>query len=954
VGLEEAWSMCCEDNNKRQDSLTLWPAAAVAAKVCSSNIMNIEEKNRDHHQQQHSCYAFATLPTPIQTGYPVHVNARWCLSDNRNALLGVNDSASQRVEQRWNLCLIKDAIASLWIELLQNLQAINLSETDYYNLFPRHDQVFSKKLWRDIMSQFYIKASSCKLLRSSCVPSRYLTISEARFEHTLIPLPTDSRDERRSWLSHVLRKRWKECHKKRTLRRTVKMYLSWIRDERGAILTSLRRIQVPFLVSAPRAIYNEFRVFKLGSEMTPDVVRRILRCVPLHKLSTSSCFFKWCTQDLDPQRLGDLGHIIGLPVEVMTRRRGKESKITTELVRIGTKIRTIFAGFYEFHSKCSFSSITSTSSSSSSSFCWLAAPTKKMSSEKYTLLNNQTMHGWLPHFKRVSSEVILQNGKELIIRDTTNHNGFEFYSTDKIKSIYIQPLNSSNYDIYISPTSATLEICSKLLPNERFATQSSLNDLLSWSSNCGDSLNLIKFSAQTLSHFLHKILPPEWKNKDFVRVSVVVSNILGRVQEDDTTLNTSSSSSNSSKIHSGPKKKRYFQDAKTLDMNLRKLSRNNNINNNNKIKNLYKFLKLTTTTTTFLKDKSISSWPLIPCITNGYESILISPRLENLILRHPFDGSGKTRELTHLESKVWNILTVLGIPLLNDEEFDLPYDILTKELNVVNMVHTLIEFEQSELCLTGMNSLTAQQRFQILSYIESAAVELSKDILNKIKNMCLFQTVKKQFTKIVSDITYCTLPITTTPQARDLFLKFQTSTNLGILHANMLDVAPKLIKRLHITSLSMANYFIQFIFPNVQNMSRRNILECVECVQLQYRDLCSSNKDFENVILRLRWIECEDGVWRSARELFDPTVSLFSSYFEKSLFPPSWIPRHLLDFLRNSLELRTNMDAVRILYLFSLIFLFTNHTHSHTCRMLCCNVLTKLQELETRVDVRKF
>ena len=137
-------------------------------------------------------------------------------------------------------------------------------------------------------------------------------------------------------------------------------------------------------------------------------------------------------------------------------------------------------------------------------------------------------------------------------------------------------------------------------------------------------------------------------------------------------------------------------------------------------------------------------------------------------------------------------------------------------------------------------------------------------------------------------------------------------------------------------------------------MSRRNILECVECVQLQYRDLCSSNKDFENVILRLRWIECEDGVWRSARELFDPTVSLFSSYFEKSLFPPSWIPRHLLDFLRNSLELRTNMDAVRILYLFSLIFLFTNHTHSHTCRMLCCNVLTKLQELETRVDVRKF
>ena len=119
VGLNESFKMACETGNQRKDSLCLFPKCSVAVSL------DREVKGR----------AFTTLQRR-STGYPVHVNARWCLSDNRNALLGVNDSASQHVEQRWNTLLIKDAIPHLWIELLEELKS-DLSDMRYYQLFPK-------------------------------------------------------------------------------------------------------------------------------------------------------------------------------------------------------------------------------------------------------------------------------------------------------------------------------------------------------------------------------------------------------------------------------------------------------------------------------------------------------------------------------------------------------------------------------------------------------------------------------------------------------------------------------------------------------------------------------------------------------------------------------------------------------------------------------------------------
>ena len=90
--------------------------------------------------RQHTSFvggAFATLPTQAKTGYPVHVNARWCLNDNRTRLVA-DDSHSNRPRAKWNAALIEDAVASLWAELLVELRGREppLPNASYYALFP--------------------------------------------------------------------------------------------------------------------------------------------------------------------------------------------------------------------------------------------------------------------------------------------------------------------------------------------------------------------------------------------------------------------------------------------------------------------------------------------------------------------------------------------------------------------------------------------------------------------------------------------------------------------------------------------------------------------------------------------------------------------------------------------------------------------------------------------------
>ena len=85
--------------------------------------------------------------------------------------------------------------------------------------------------------------------------------------------------------------------------------------------------------------------------------------------------------------------------------------------------------------------------------------------------------------------------------------------------------------------------------------------------------------------------------------------------------------------------------------------------------------------------------------------------------------------MTLIEKQVWNILNLLGVPIL-DESYNLPYDV-SSELNVVNLIRTLSLFEKSEMCVSGVDSLEPEQKLLILSFIETRAVELKEDTLER-------------------------------------------------------------------------------------------------------------------------------------------------------------------------------------------------------------------------------
>lgn len=87
----------------------LWPAAGVA---CTAGPV--------------AGVVYAGMPTPMRSGYPVHVSARWALADNRATVL-CDGAASHADQRRWNLALAGDAVAGLWAELLLDMRAAGLA-----------------------------------------------------------------------------------------------------------------------------------------------------------------------------------------------------------------------------------------------------------------------------------------------------------------------------------------------------------------------------------------------------------------------------------------------------------------------------------------------------------------------------------------------------------------------------------------------------------------------------------------------------------------------------------------------------------------------------------------------------------------------------------------------------------------------------------------------------------
>ena len=87
-------------------------------------------------------------------------------------------------------------------------------------------------------------------------------------------------------------------------------------------------------------------------------------------------------------------------------------------------------------------------------------------------------------------------------------------------------------------------------------------------------------------------------------------------------------------------------------------------------------------------------------------------------------------------------------------------------------------------------------------------------------------------------------------------------------------------------------------------MPRTKILESMRYCKSKFRELCSGEEDFEQSIMNLKWIQCEDGTFAPLMNYLIQTCLYFSVFREKSSFPPTWMPRDMFDFLK-TLGMRT-------------------------------------------------
>jgi hypothetical protein len=141
--------------------LTVWPLAGVAALLRQATLptgaadptaaggIPALPTQDTHVSLKLEGLAFASVPTSIQTGLPVHLNGCFLLSDNRRALAG--GDSNDRFKS-WNKALITDAIAIVYAELLLELRQAPLSVPGYYSYWPDDG---SNEEWASIAPPVY-------------------------------------------------------------------------------------------------------------------------------------------------------------------------------------------------------------------------------------------------------------------------------------------------------------------------------------------------------------------------------------------------------------------------------------------------------------------------------------------------------------------------------------------------------------------------------------------------------------------------------------------------------------------------------------------------------------------------------------------------------------------------------------------------------------------------------
>ena len=308
IGGGDSWQVA---TGKKARDLTLWPSAAIAVPVKSS----------DPGGPQMRGMAFATLPiAEVVTGYPIHVNARWALSDNRTSLITNASAGSTKIKAAWNKALLEDAVSNLWAETLLELRGFEMPVSTFYELWPTDSTGAGDKTWglvvdptiRRLASEETLKvrtaltvlwaggggvaaAKQSKSRAKRPQLASWRSASNGYFDELItIPTMSSAREERVAWLSMILREEAIESAKRfwaqmrsqsdrgqadprrvvlpdeparmnsrpyversGRFRAVARRVLGWI-QERGNIPDALMQEGCPWLVAAPVSVLRQF------------------------------------------------------------------------------------------------------------------------------------------------------------------------------------------------------------------------------------------------------------------------------------------------------------------------------------------------------------------------------------------------------------------------------------------------------------------------------------------------------------------------------------------------------------------------------------------------------------------------------------------------------------------------------------------------------------------------
>eukprot|EP00058_Branchiostoma_floridae_P003789 XP_002589277.1 hypothetical protein BRAFLDRAFT_102519 [Branchiostoma floridae] len=201
IGSAESLSMA---KTKQGRANGLLPCASVAAYlITDTNLPKAVVGN-----------AFCFLPLPECTGLPVHVNAPFAIFSNRQGICKTSGSGiEQSLEVEWNTCLLRDAIPTAYLTLLQHLALLQESSgaliSDPFCIWPNpsrvHDPLFRDNLVPCFYEKVVASPSPPNVLLS--LDQNWISIQEATFLYPSIresKIGAEARDILCIWIGQQL------------------------------------------------------------------------------------------------------------------------------------------------------------------------------------------------------------------------------------------------------------------------------------------------------------------------------------------------------------------------------------------------------------------------------------------------------------------------------------------------------------------------------------------------------------------------------------------------------------------------------------------------------------------------------------------------------------------------------------------------------------------------------